>query len=423
MPGMHSLMKNLFPRFYSFHYLLPFIALVLYILICFFSPVSGFTADFDAWAAWARSMELMGFDKSYQTGAEYMPILLYILYLYNLFQSSALAITEHIHYLKYITLMFDFAAALAIVSFIKNKKTQLLLFLSIVFNIAYLYNTLIWGQVDAIHSAFLVFAVLALSKNNLTASSLCFTLAVCMKFQAIIYTPVFVLLWLTITIKNNNYFLLLKAAGLNLAMIVFLFAPFIYGTGLLFTFHHLRDAVLQHSNLISVQAYNFWELIIGGTLFNLSDSTIVWSMTYKTWGTILFLLFLIPSLFPLLKIDLTNLTPANTRFAFSKIFLSMALVTLTFFYFKTGMHERYAHSSIIFLAGYACLTFDFFPYIIGSVAYLFQLNNVMTDSNYVPLFRFYINKEFVSVLFLITILYCMFRIYYPVKKMPLPEHQ
>ena len=416
-------MKNWLSRFYSSTLFFPFIVLLLYILICIFTPITGFTADIDCWIRWSAQIYQFGLPKAYLSGAVYMPFLLYILYLYDFFQSSTAAISENIIFLKYITLIFDFAGALAVVSFVKDKKKQTLFFSFIVLNIAYLYNTVIWGMVDAIHSTLIVLSLLFIYKKNMIASTVFFMLAVCMKFQAIIYAPVFVILWLSHLYRSRNYKPLVQSLVVNIILIVLMFAPFIYGTGLSFTYNHLSDAILSHSNKICVSAYNFWELIMDGPLWDLTDLRSIWGIHYKTMGTILFILFLIPSLIPLLRLNLYNTNEENSKLAISKIFLSLALVTLVFFYFKTGMHERYAHSSIIFLAGYACLTLDFIPYILCSVAYLYQLNNVMIDSSFVPLFRFYLNKEFVSVLFLITIIYCMFRIYYPVKKRSLPEHQ
>ncbi len=402
--------------------LLLLIALVSYIIICWLTPDTGFTADLNCWRMWSEQMCMSGPAIAYHSGVNYLPLYLYFLYIYSLFQTSIQGIADHLTTLKYITLLFDVAGALMIVSFVTDRKMQIIFFLCLFFNIAYLYNTVIWGQIDAIHTTLLLAALYFALKTRLTASSLFFTLAFCMKFQAVIYFPIFFLLWLPELMNKKDWKFISSRIVLNLLVILLVFSPFIIDAGIGYTFGYVKNMIATHSNVISKSAFNFWELLINGPLFNISDEEKMLGLSAKLWGTILSLLFLVATIIPVLNISLNPKKHGALQNHLPRIFLSLGLTTLVFFYFKTGMHERYAHSALIFMAGYAFLSYDFIPYLLNSIAYFFQLNTVMTYAKYDSHMNFMVHKELTSVLFLITIGYSFYKLYATGKYAPINKY-
>ena len=397
-------------------------ALLSYVIICLLTPNTGFIADLNCWRMWSEQMRMSGPAIAYHSGVNYLPLYIYFLYIYSLLQVSIQGIADHLIFLKYITLIFDVAGALLIVSFVRNNKMQLLFFLCLIFNIAFLYNNIIWGQVDAIHTTLLAAALYFVIKKQITASSILYTLAICMKFQAIIYLPAFAILWLPLLLQNFKPQTIFSILGINLLIIFTLFSPFIYDSGFSYTINYVINMIATHSNVVSKSAFNFWELMVDGALFNISDEEPFWGMTYKIWGTLFSILFLLASLIPLFKISFQSKKQGNLEKNLSHIFLSFSLTTLVFFYFKTGMHERYAHSALLFMAGYAFLSHDFIPYILNSLAYFFQLNTVMTYSKYDSHMNFMVNQDLTSVLFLITIGYSFYKLYARGKHAPINKY-
>ena len=120
-----------------------------------------------------------------------------MLFAYGRLAGSAAAIIRHRHELRAFTLLFDFAGALAAVSVVEGHRRRFWLsLLLLLLNGAYLYNTLIWEQVDAIYTCLSFGAVLLALRRRLVGSVLLYLVAFNMKLQAIIFLPALLLLWL-----------------------------------------------------------------------------------------------------------------------------------------------------------------------------------------------------------------------------------
>jgi len=75
------------------------------------------------------------------------------------------------------------------------------------------------------------------------------------------------------------------------------------------------------------------------------------------------------------------------------------------------MHERYFHPALISLAAYTFLTNNYFPFVLGSVAYFLNLEKIMCSlalTNYKTLI---FHPVFIALLFLLLIVYLFYRLY------------
>jgi hypothetical protein len=66
----------------------------------------------------------------------------------------------------------------------------------------------------------------------------------------------------------------------------------------------------------------------------------------------------------------------NIEYSQKKVVISCALIPLLFFFFNTQMHERYSHPALIFLAVYAILYNRPLVFILGSIAYFLNMQDV-----------------------------------------------
>jgi hypothetical protein len=140
------------------------------------------------------------------------------------------------------------------------------------------------------------------------------------------------------------------------------------------------------------------------------DATVFLFLSYKNWGLLVFFCVSFVALFALLKRSLRYLFGKEAFFVPLKlVIVTSALIPLLFFYFNTQMHERYSHPAMVFLILYAVIYKRIWPAILGSIAYLLNLEAVykhMKLGNDYNLFVF--NRLFISLLFLATILWLFY---------------
>ena len=348
--------------------------LALFILLVWLVPVAGFPVDVGCWAQWATYSRQYGLGNSYaQPDLNYTPLYLYVLYVYGLLAGSAAAIQQHIHSLRAFTLLFDFAGALTAVSLVTGGRRRFALSLLLLLNVGYLYNTLLWEQVDAIYTFLSFMAVLLALRQQLLGSVLCYVLAIYFKLQAVIFLPPLLLLWLPLARAKPRQlgWSLLGGAGLQLLVL----APFIW-----FGDHNYLPRILAVVDgassflpFLSNNAFNLWYLLFPGpSQTGSSDALLFLHVSYKHWGLLLFAAGSALVLWPLLRLLVRYrrpLTPAHAVL----VLLTCGLLPIVFCYFNTQMHERYWHAAVLFLAAYGFLTRDYWPYGLFSVAYLLNL--------------------------------------------------
>nr|GFB75098.1 hypothetical protein [Tanacetum cinerariifolium] len=273
-------------------------------------------------------------------------------------------------------------------SLVRERHRRFGLVLLLLFNIGYLYDTVIWVQVDAIYTFFAFGAVVLAVQRRAVASMLLFVLALAAKTQAVIFLPPLLLLWLPLWWQRPQRLLWSLGSGALLATLVL--APFIWFSDENYL-PHIIKINLEAANtypMVSMNAFNLWYLVsdAGLDLSKMLDAAPFAGLTYHTWGLLMFFMASALALLPLLLLVVRTLRrpalPAAVaavanRADLARALLSIGLIPLIFAFFNTQMHERYWHAAVLFLAAYGFLRHDYVLYVIVSVAYFLNLEAVL----------------------------------------------
>lgn len=338
----------------------------------------GFDYDKECWQNWSAYIAQNELPNAYDApGNNYLPLYQYVLYLYGTIAGSEAAIRENIIYLRDVTLLFDFLGLWYVYKWAGKANFSVIVLISIL-NPAFLYNSLIWGQVDGILATLVFLAIYYSHRSRLILSAVFLTLAINMKLQAIVFLPVWGLLWLCAVAKARN----LRTVLLPLLTIVatqFVVAlPFIASDGGITQVWHVVTNSVGFFPKISMNAFNMWYWLVPDTAA--SDETIfIAGLTYKRAGLLMFFISSFFALLPLLIITTKKLFRHESKLQPSPelVWITSALVGLLFFFTNTQMHERYAHPVLIFLACYAFACRKWVPYLIFSLAYLLNLEGLL----------------------------------------------
>ncbi|MGN6644926.1 MAG: hypothetical protein ACTHJT_00240 [Cytophaga sp.] len=384
-----------------------FIYLVLIVLI----PHGGHFGDMQCWKDWASFSFKNGLGDIYSSGTDYPPLYHYILTFFAYLKGNEDLIRNNIYELKYITLLFEFASVFLLFKFI-NKEQRPFFFVFIMLNPGFLYNNIIWGQVDGIVGFLLMACVLSLISRKNTLGLLLYVLALNFKVQSIIYFPL-VLFILVHNIADFNGIKRIALSVLAIAVLqVLIIMPFIL-TG---STNKLMDVIVNSVDKypqVSMNAYNWWFWVFEEHPISILDNGTWLNVTYKTWGLLIFFLSSVAALLPLFLTCLANIF-SNNKLAIKRIdlvFASAALVTILFFFCNTQMHERYSHYALIFLAGYFAVTNNYLPFLLACFAYFLNMEAVLRILNFPNYDILFFNPEFIAILYLILIFVLYYIIY------------
>ncbi|MCR5888778.1 hypothetical protein LRS06_13570 [Hymenobacter sp. J193] len=356
-------------------------------LLLLLVPRAGYEGDVDCWTRWATFIYENGLPNVYELpDNNYNPFYHYVLWLYGKMMGSTGKIFHFRHYLKAFTLLFDFAGAILVSRFVAGAERRFILSLLLLFNIGYLYNTLVWEQVDAIFTFFALAAVVAALRRRTIASTLLYVLALNAKTQAIIFLPLLLLLWLPQWLSTGRR-QVLPALGAAAGLQALLLFPFLV-LARQDAWPHIVNLNLHAADMypfITMNAYNLWVLIHPDGPFHFvsdwHDTTVgAAGLTYRQWGMVCFMAALAIGLVPVALLSvrtfLSRQLPASSREQ-AIIFLTGTLIPLLFTYFNTQMHERYWHSALLFLAAYSFLTRRYVLFVLLSFTYFLQLETML----------------------------------------------
>ncbi|MBC8084385.1 MAG: hypothetical protein H7Z21_14375 [Hymenobacter sp.] len=394
---------------------------LLFMLLLLAVPRAGHESDMSFWVAWAKDIFYHGLGNVYQSPSNsYNPLYHYILWLFGVLMGSAEKIIYYSHWLKAFTLVFDFAAAFWAASLVRERERRFGLVLLLLLNIGYLYNTLIWIQVDAIYTLFVFGAVVLAVRQQAVGSVLCFVLALAAKPQAGIFLPPLLLLWGPLWWQHPRR--LVQAVGAGAGLLVLVLAPFIWGgdENYLPRIMAINLGAANFFPTLSMNAYNFWHLVAPTPdPLVVSDSLLFAGLTCRSWGLLFFFGTSALALLPLLLLAVRHLrrppgvlaSVASSDADLALVLLSCGLIPLLFTFFNTQMHERYWHAAVLFLAAYGFVRRDYALYVLVSVAYFLNLEGVLRHlqlKNYAVLV---FQPWFVAVLFGLVIALGFFKLY------------
>ena len=390
------------------------LCVAMFLICCIGMPRYGYSFDISCWKQWTVYIFQHGLGNVYHSQTNYLPLLHYILKVLGLSQGSVEAINAHIHYLKSIVLIFHFITGYFIALLIKREentwnKVILNVFLFYLFNIAVLYNTVIWGQVDAILSCLVFITCYFAFKKRILASLIFITLAINFKIQAVIFVPVVGLLILPVLISTFSIKKLAQWILIPLLLQLLILTPFIIEGTYLQIWYVTRISAGMFK-VVSMNAFNLWYLFSSMDLLTSSaDTNTFIGISYRNWGLLMFFVSSGLALFPLAQYAYLSIVKRiELNIPLEKILITCALIPFLFFYFNTEMHERYSDPAFAFLISYALYKKKPFIAVIGCLAYFLNLESAYRhlDPSYYTSFIF--NPCFASCLYLLTIvlLFC-----------------
>lgn len=365
----------------------------LYVGFIFWQPDSGYDKYF--WMDWARDIAWNGLGSIYlNPEVNYHPFILYLLKIYTWIDFGNIP-EEAINGFKSIVILFDFATLALVVWLLDRWRKNLLWVLVLLLNPAFWYNTVVWGQTDTIYTFFAFASLVAVLNRQAGLGVILFLLAVNTKMQAIIFLPLLVLLIVKEQQKVDWFRMGIILVGIQLLV----FLPFILAGNIVPSIKAITVASIDQYPVLSRNAFNLWYLMFDNP-FYMPDG----GLKYLGLGN--FILFYSLIVWQLITQFKNNL---GIKDKYRLVMLSASLVTIIFFYFNTQMHERYVHSSILFLGVFGVLSGRWWVYALASLAYLANLESVMNFAKYYITSltdNYTFNPMLVSMLFLLAIITC-----------------
>lgn len=363
--------------------------------------------DRQMWIRWALYIHHNGLTNAYSDPTvAYYPVYLYFLYVYDLIKGTDAAIIQDIGQLKYATLVFDFLPVIVLCCFKQNKIKEKIPYLFLLLNIAYLYNTMIWGQMDSIHTA-LIFLSVLFAFDKPVLGIVLYAIAFCTKPQAIIYLPVITLITLY-KLKGARQLFALLFAGVATAAVCL--SPFLLagkGADLVYVATHF----VNYFHHTSMGAFNMWYLLLRDS-WNTMDYEKIGPLTYNQVGYILFFGFsaivLLILLARLLRLKYKNMDADNNTMQL--IMLASGLIALYFFYFNTQMHERYSHPMLLFFFFYGVYSRNFKVFFLACIPYALSLEKCYPNYFPIPHYKIIFAAKIIGVWYTLLLAYATYEL-------------
>ena len=385
---------------------------LFYVLLVFLAPRDSMQADINYWITWTNYITADGLGKIYtHPDVNYNPGILYLLKIFGSIQGSDKNVTNNIGSFRNIILVFDMIS-LFLVAWISNKnKLSPYLFLVFAFNIVFFYNTLLWEQVDTVHTLLILSSIIAGIYRRPVLSLSLLLIALNVKLQSIIYIPLVIIIsFPSLYLAPRKILYTILALAVTETIIIL---PFIISgqTGAMI---NMNFGLVNTFKVASMNAFNFWHWVLPSLRNSYpSDDDKFWGITYKMWGLIM---FCISSFFVLLPLMLKSLNEVRKKIISTvpdyKIpLLSAALMTLVFFFFNTEMHERYSHPAILFAGIFCILEGNYIIYFLISLAYFLNMERVLHFLRLNNYNTFIFEGRFVATIFAVTIILLFFKLY------------
>ena len=373
------------------------VILVAYLIWLIFELPTGFYYDIASWQNWSIFISKEGLSSAYDhPDINYLPLYLYVLHIYEYFTGSEAAIKANIYYLKDFTILIELFSLLLILIILKKFRKNPYWLLLLLLNPAFWYNSAIWGQVDGIHTAFVLACIIGFLSGNIIAAGAFLILAFNMKLQTIIFLPLIIFISLPTLVKNRGKIIPAIAVAILIQFIILI--PFLNNLNQIW---QTITGSIDYYPFASMNAFNFWHLILEGNPMDIYDSTQFWGISYKQWGIFFFfgvsVLILLP-IFLKTIIALFQSRPIWNKKMLELSMLSAAMVAMTFFFFNTQMHERYMHPAIIFSGFYAILSNRWFAHLLFSLGYFLNLEKLLMAFN-LKMYEYLIfDEEFIAII-------------------------
>ena len=335
------------------------------------------------WKEWALQIHRHGLANTYNSTINYFPVYVYGLYIFDLLQGSESNIVHNINSIKILFVFFDFLPVFVLCGFRQKLLQFKVPYLFLLLNIAYVFDSMVWGQIDSIYISVSFLAIVA-GLSYPIGGVLLYLLALNTKQQAIEFLPVMAIV-LMYSVKNVKTVVMALAGAIILELA--LLAPFMAsgGVGKLVT---IAGNTVGLYNQLSICAFNIWYLITKGNPYFIDSNSTYILLSYRTTGLIMFGTATLAVVMPLFH-KVWQLKKSNLSFdesTYRLLFLGTGLICLYFFYFNSQMHERYAQPIILFFFFYGVASKNYRLYILASIPMYLSLDKCFTD--YLPVVHY-----------------------------------
>lgn len=309
-----------------------------------FIGVPGFKADVAFWKGWGLAVADKGIVWLVKnTNYNYPPGFAYILSLINhIYKLFANPYNTNIYWLdtnffylfllKFIIIVSDFAIVFLIIKIARKFKMEgwgKILALFYLLSPAVIFDGVLWGQVDQFGILLYLLTIYLLLEERLNWAVIIFTLSWLMKWQNIVFIPIFYVF----IYKKYSFEKLIQSLAVSFAAFFVVITPFWLNREM----ESLLNLFTINSNWFpwySLNAFNGWWIASGLNGMGLSDKILVLGViNAKQFGLILFSCFYLLAVF--------NIFFAKKQNILKELILSSMLVVFAFFHLLTQSHERY----------------------------------------------------------------------------------
>ena len=356
--------------------IIPF-SLLLFLIIFLIIPHEGFKGDLDVFHVWRDIIYKNGIGNIYYYGSNYLPVYLYVLKLHGILFGPE--VTDYIfnRHIKLFTLFIELIGIAIVLISISERRRILFHWALLALNISFLYNSVIWGQVDGIAGTLNFACIFLAYKRHWSLSFIVFVISINFKLQSIVFLPIILILLFEQRNLISTRQKIIAFLSVIITQIIILI-PFLHFGKLLQLYNIVVNSVGFYP-VASLHAANIWQLIF----FNfdphiISDANRYWSLSLKWWGMSLFFITSFIYFLPVLKRMYAGIKKnLMLKISFEQLMLICCLIPLTSFFFFTEMHERYAHNAWLFIAAWSFTTKKYFPLILFSVSYFLNMESVL----------------------------------------------
>ncbi len=338
-------------------------------------PAGGFDADLAYWVKWSHRIERFGLARVYgglEASANYLPVFMWILAGLGRLTGGPLS-QETVPLVKVAALAFELGLGLALAQFLWRRSRNPALALLVMLNPATLYDSWVWGQIDAMHTALVALAWMALASGSVAAACVLFLLALNTKLQSVVFLPFFALA--AVAVLGRSWRGWLRTAAACVATQLALLWPFLDGRALRGIWGNVTG-IVGYFPAVSLNAYNLWYFLVEEPAD--TPDTVRWlGVSYRAWGVVLLAAALAVLTVPLARWVRGLVLRKELRRLGQEGFFFLGMAGLSFFAFATEAHERFLHPAVTLLGIDAVLRGRYALFAISSAAYLLNLEDVL----------------------------------------------
>ena len=329
--------------------------------------------DVSCFQNWGNSALFNGVSYLYEEGiAPYPPLYLHVLKFnsgltYFLTGDITLLNKRYVFISKLIPTLCNLLVGLVLFFYLKKRDIKLAIIgMSLyLFNLALIYNTAYWGQVDSVAALFSFLSILFLINKKYPFSVFFITLSILTKFQTIVLVPVIGI----VILLGSGYKGWIKSFLAGFFTFILFFLPFIFKRIFLDAFR-MSFGVMDQFPFVTLNAFNFWHIlspVAPDWQMASRDTATLFGFSFKFWGLFLLAIYTLLVVYQLIKKRSTK-----------NILLGAASMAFAFFMLPTQIHERYLFPFFALMLLVVVIERKFlWVYITMSITYLLNLMMIL----------------------------------------------